>query len=72
MDKIEIKEWYEHQSSPSIFIMFDKDYRVHWCYSGNELRRIYLESPEEWISEPLEVPIPKHLDKTLTDLYENW
>lgn len=68
---IEIKEWYEHKQSPSVFIMFDKNYQAHWCYSGNELRRIYLESPDDFISEPLELPIPDHLDKTLTDFYDS-
>lgn len=69
---IEIKTNYPHDHNPSIFIMFDKKYQVHWCYSGNELARIYLEDPSDWISEPLEVPIPEYLDKELTNLYDNW
>lgn len=69
---IEIKDVYTHEHSPSIFIMFDNVYHVYWCYSGNELRRIYLENPSNWISEPIEVPIPEYLDKELTSLYENF
>ena len=71
-EKLSIKDWYEHRHSPSVFIMFRKSYEVVWSYSGNELRRVYLLQPEEFISEPIEVPIPKYLDKVLTDLYENF
>lgn len=70
--EIEIKEWYAHEKSPSVFVMFDKNYKAHWCYSGNELRRVYLLDPSQWISEPLELPIPEHLDKKLTSYYDNW
>ncbi len=70
MKEIEIKEFYEHEHTPSIFIMFRKNYQVVWCYSGNELRRAYLQSPDEFISGPLELPIPEHLDQTLTEYYE--
>lgn len=67
-----IKDIYEHEHSPSIFIMFDVKFQVHWCYSGNELRRIYLEDPSQWISGPIEVSITDDLDKKLTELYDNW
>jgi len=67
MEKLEIKDWYEHDHSQSIFIMFTKDYEVIWHHSGNELRQMYLEHPEEYISSPIEVAIPDYLDKVLTD-----
>ena len=70
MDKLEIKDWYEH--SPSIFIMFTSDYQVVWSYSGNELRRVYLETPDKYISSPIEVAIPNYLDKILTDYYDDF
>ncbi len=70
--EIEIKDSYKHEHSPSVFVMFDKEFTVHWCYSGNELRRLYLENPDDFVSEPLELPIPDHLDKKLTDLYDNF
>jgi len=69
---MEIKEYYEHKYEPSVFVMFNKNYEVMWCYSGNELRRIYLENPADYISEPLELAIPGYLDEKLTDLYENY
>lgn len=69
---VEIKDWYEHKHSPSIFVIFTKEYEAVWCYSGNELRRIYLESPDSFISEPLELPIPDYLDKRLTEHYDNF
>lgn len=67
-----LKEFYEHEHSPSVFIMFGKDGTCHWCYSGNELRRIYLESPKEFVSMPIEVPIPDDVNKALDNMYENW
>ena len=69
---MEIKELYEHEYSPSVFIMFTKNYECTWCYSGNELRRIYLENPTDYISDPIEVAIPDDLDKKLTELYDNY
>ena len=72
MENIEIKDWYEHEHSPSVFVMFTKKYEVVWCYSGNELRRVYLENPDEFISEPLELHIPDHLDKKLTNYYDDF
>jgi hypothetical protein len=70
-DEIEIKSSYDHEHSPSVFVMFTKTYQVVWCYSGNELRRVYLERPEDFISEPLELPIPRHLDRRLTARMDN-
>ena len=67
MDKLKIKDFYEHEHSSSVFIMFTKDYEVIWHYSGNQLRQMYLENPEEYISAPIEVAIPDYLDKILTD-----
>ena len=40
--------------------------------AGNELRRIYLESPDEYISGPLELPITPDLDQRLTEMYDNY
>ena len=67
----EIRDWYEHQHSPSVFVMFTKNYEAVWSYSGNNLRSFYLRSPEDYISEPLELPIPEYLDRILTDYYDN-
>ncbi len=67
MGKLEIKDWYEHEHSQSIFIMFTKDCEVIWHYSGNELRQIYLRDPEEYLSAPIEVAIPDYVGKILTD-----
>jgi hypothetical protein len=68
----EIKDFYNHESSPSVFVMFDNKYQAHWCYSGNELRRIYLEDPSMWLNGPLELPITKELDEKLTAMYDNY
>jgi hypothetical protein len=51
--------------------MFTKDFKLVWCYSGNELRRVYLEHPADFISGPLELPIPEALDQQLTEMYDN-
>ena len=81
-DSIVIKEQYDHHNSPwsyevskrspSIYIMFRKDWTVIHCPSGNELRRIYLENPEEYISEPIYVAIPQYLKKEMDDAIDNW
>jgi hypothetical protein len=81
-DVIVIKESYDHKNqpwsyelakqSPSMYIMMDKNFRVIHCPSGNELRRIYLENPEEYISEPIYVAIPRYLDKEITKAMDNW
>ena len=79
-ERIVIKEAYDHKRSqvpegearwdyqkyPSVYIMFTKKFEVMWCPSGNELRRIYLESPGEFISEPIYVAIPRYLDAAIT------
>lgn len=70
MNEIEIKDWYAHEHSPSVFIMFNSEYELVRCYSGNELRRVYVENPERFISGPIEVAIPEYLDKTLKDYYD--
>ena len=72
MDEPAILSFYEHEHPPSVFVMFTKTYGVVWCYSGNELRRAYLERPDEFLSGPIELPIPEYLDELLTDYYENF
>lgn len=67
-----IKDHYPHEHSPSIFVMMHKSFQLQWCPSGNELRRIYLESPDDFLSGPIEVPIPKDLDKIITFAYDNY
>lgn len=67
-----IKDWYEHKIEGSIFIMLDKDHDVYWCFSGNELRRIYLEDPSYWLTGPIELSIPESLDKQITDFLDNY
>ncbi len=69
---IEIKNNYEHIANPSVFVMFNKRYEVVWCYSGNELARIYRDNPEEFISGPLELPITPELDQELTRMMDNY
>lgn len=71
MDKPEIKDWYEHEHSPSIFVMFMKEHEIVWSYSGNQLRIMFLKEPDEYVSGPIELPIPSYLDKELTDAIEN-
>lgn len=70
--KPEIKDWYEHKYEPSIFIMFTRNYELVWCYSGNELRRGYLDAPDHYLSGPIEVEIPEYLDKILRAHYEDF
>lgn len=72
VDKPKIKKWYEHQHSPSVFVMFTKSLKVVWCYSGNVLRQAYLRSPDDFISGPLELPIPDDLNKCLKDILEDY
>ena len=81
-EKIVIKDHYNHknepwshevsQKYPSIYIMFDKSFNVHWCPSGNELRRIYLENPSNWISEPIYVAIPRYVDAEIKGMMDNF
>ena len=72
MANITIKDWYEHEQMPSVFVMFTTEHQVVWCYSGNELRRIYLEAPDNFISGPIELPIPQDLDQKLTEHYDDF
>lgn len=69
---IDIKDDYKHEHNPSIFIMFDSNFQIHWCYSGNVLRQMFLDSPENFISGPIEMPIPKYLDDEITYMYNHW
>lgn len=69
---MEIKDYYEHEHNPSVFIMFTREGECMWCYSGNELRRIYFEDPSNYISTPIEMSIPDDLDKKLTEMYDNY
>ena len=68
----EVKEWYEHVYRSSIFVMMDKDMKLHWCPSGNELRRIYLLDPSQWLSAPTELPISPELDKKIMDWMDDF
>lgn len=81
-DEIVIKEWYDHKNqpwshevstrSPSIYVMFRKDFTLVHCCSGNELRRVYLENPDEYISEPLYLAIPRYLQARIEEWIENF
>jgi hypothetical protein len=81
-DEIVIKQRYDHKNvswslevstrSPSIYVMFRKDWTIVHCESGNELRRIYLENPDEYISEPLYLAIPRYLKAKLDELVDNF
>lgn len=51
--------------------MFTKNYEAVWSYSGNNLASFYKRNPDDYISGPLELPIPEHLDRILTDYYNN-
>ena len=70
--QIEIKDWYEHEHKSSVFVMFTKTCEIVWCFSGNELRRGYLENPDDFISGPMELPITPALVKKLTDHIEDF
>lgn len=72
MNEIKIKDWYEHKSETSIFIMFRDDNEIVWSFSGNELRRVYLENPNGFCSEPIEVQLPNYLYAKLSDDLENF
>ncbi len=67
MNKIELKEWYAHEHESSIFVMFNKRYELIWCPSGNELRRIHLIHPEEFLSGPIELPVTPEIYQMLVD-----
>lgn len=81
-----IKDWYDHEldpwshevckRSPSIYVIFRKDWSIVYCESGNELRRLYLDHPEEFISEPLYLAVPRYLKAAmkarLDDLIDNF
>jgi hypothetical protein len=63
--------FYEHKHSPSVFVMCTKSYEVIWSQSGNNLASIDQRNPDEYISRPLELPIPEYLDRILFDCYDN-
>lgn len=71
MDTPEILPWYEHKHSPRVFVMFTKNYEGVWSYSGNNLASYYERNPGDYISGPLELPIPEYLDRLLTDYYNH-
>lgn len=58
-EAIEIKDWYEHEHSPSVFLIFRKDASIVWSFSGNNLRSQLLAEPDEFISGPIECQIPQ-------------
>jgi hypothetical protein len=81
-DQILIKDWYDHKNepwshevstrSPSIYVFFKKDFFIVHCSSGNELRRIYLANPDEFISEPLYLAIPRYLKAKMDEWIDNF
>jgi hypothetical protein len=81
-DEIVIKEFYDHKNnpwskevatrSPSVYVMFMNDWTVIHCESGNELRRIYLENPDKFISEPLYLAIPRYLKSKIDEYDDNY
>ena len=52
--------------------MFRENNEIVWSFSGNELRRVYLENPDEFCSEPIEVELPDYLYEKLSDDLENF
>lgn len=69
---IQLKEFYGHEQMPSIFVMMTKDMQVIWCPSGNELARIYKEDPDNFLSGPMETPVPQDLWDYISDMMDNW
>lgn len=67
-----MKEWYEHTFEKSIFIIFRANNEIVWSFSGNELRRAFLDNPNEFCSEPIEVALPDYLFEKLTDDLDNF
>ena len=51
--------------------MFDSNNEIVWSFSGNELRRVYLENSKKLCSEPIEVELPDYLYEKLSDDLEN-
>ena len=72
MPKPEIKEWYAHEHPQSIFVMFTKELMVVWWPSGIELRRIYLRDPDQYVSGPLELPIPDEVNEAIDQLFDKF
>lgn len=72
MSKVEIKDRYEHKCENSIFIIFKNNNEIVWSFSGNELRRIYLDNPKQFSSEPIEVALPEYVYLKLEDDLENF
>lgn len=72
MSELKLKEWYEHEHEKSVFIMFDKELRIVWSFSGNALRDAHLAEPDKFISEPIELALPNYLYKILEDDLENF
>ena len=66
-DAIEVKDWYEHEHPPSVFLIFRKDTSIVWSFSGNNLRSHFLAEPDEYISAPIECQIPQALYDQLSD-----
>ncbi|WP_165227476.1 hypothetical protein [Aquisphaera insulae] len=76
-DELVIRDWYDHgrpqwsleatRQAPSIYVMFTARCELVWSFSGNELRRVYLEEPEAYLSEPLLLAIPRYLKTRLQD-----
>jgi|GEM_PF-5636920 len=72
MSKFTIKDSYKHEYDKSIFIMFKSNNEIVWSFSGNELRRSFLEHPNELCSEPIEVALPDYVYEKLLDDLENF
>lgn len=72
MRELEIKPYYEHEREHSVFVMFRKSTELVWSFSGNELRRVYLLNPEEFMTGPLELEISEELMQKLTEFIDNF
>lgn len=68
-DSTIIKEWYGHpEDGQGVYTMIDAKGRSHWCFSGNEMSRVYKMFPENYLTGPIYL----HLSKEDYDRLYNW
>jgi hypothetical protein len=59
-DSTVIQDSYGHPTDgQGVYVMYHKTGKFSWCPSGNELRRVYLLDPTEWLTGPIFLPLSK-------------
>jgi hypothetical protein len=72
-DSSQIQDRYTHPKEgegQGVYIMYQKNGNFSWCPSGNELRRVYLLDPTQWISGPIWLPLSPEDKKRIMDHFE--